>query len=198
VNRFYRVMRTIARPIVKFIYPFTVSGLKNVPTDEAVVLCANHASAWDPILLCCALPRTYRIRIMAKKQLFANPALGFLLRKLGVFPVDRGHSDLHAVRISIQAIRDGDSLLIFPEGARVGREGEVRAKGGVVMIALRTGASLLPINVGGKKRPFHPSRIVIGEAYRPESASRRGTAEEYQLYADEVMRRVYALGGEEK
>lgn len=198
MNRFYLVMRTIAYPIIKLLYPFTVEGLEHVPQDQSVVLCANHASAWDPILICMALPKRYRIRIMAKKQLTDIPVLGWLLKKIGVFPVDRGHADLHAVKTSIRAIQSGENLLIFPEGTRVEHAGDARVKGGVVMIALRTGAALLPVSVGGKKQLFHRSRIVFGEPWKPVAAARRGTAAEYQAYADEIMRQVYALDREEK
>ena len=71
--------------------------------------------------------------------------------------------------------------------------GEVRAKGGVVMIASRTGAAMLPICTGGKKKLFHTSHITFGAPYAPQTESRRGTAEEYQENADEIMRRIYEL-----
>ncbi|MBQ5535902.1 MAG: 1-acyl-sn-glycerol-3-phosphate acyltransferase, partial [Oscillospiraceae bacterium] len=81
--------------------------------------CANHASAWDPLLICLALPRSMPIRIMAKKELMEIPFIGWIIKKLGAFGVDRGHSDLNAVKTAIKAVRDGESLLVFPEGTRV-------------------------------------------------------------------------------
>ncbi len=197
MNRFYMTLHAIFRPIICFLFPITVRGLENIPKDQAVVLCANHASAWDPILICAALPRTTPIRIMAKKELIDKPLLGRFLQKIGAFGVDRGHTDLNAVRTSIKAIREGQNLLVFPEGTRVEHENQVRAKGGVVMIAMRTGAAMLPVYVGGKKCVFRRTDIVFGEPYRPVTATRHGTAEEYQKYADEIVRRAYALADTE-
>ena len=184
------------KPIFAILYPMSVEGLDRLQEDSPVVFCANHASALDPILFCLALPRRVPMRMMAKKELMDTPLLGWLLKKLGGFGVDRGNADLAAVKTAIKAIKDGNNLLVFPEGTRVEHEGDVQAKGGVVMIAMRTGAMLQPVFVDGKKRLFRRTRIIFGEAYMPVAASRRATAEEYQTFADEVLRRAYALGKE--
>lgn len=194
MTRFYRVFYTIFKPLLWLLFPFRVHGLENVPKDRAVVLCGNHAHAMDPFLVCMAMPRHERIRIMAKKELMGVPFVGWLVRKLGAFPVDRGNNDLTAVKTAIQTIRDGAHLLVFPEGTRVEHEGDVRPKGGVVMIAMRAGAPLVPVYVGKKHKLFRMTHIVFGEPYEPKTAARHGTAEEYQSYADEIVRRAYALG----
>lgn len=196
MNHFYMNFHAFFKPIFAILYPMSVEGLEHLRADTPVVFCANHASALDPILFCLALPRRVPMRMMAKKELMDTPLLGWLLKKLGGFGVDRGNADLAAVKTAIKAIKDGNNLLVFPEGTRVEREGEVQAKGGVVMIAMRTGAMLQPVYVGGKKKLFRRTRIVFGEAFAPVTASRRGTAEEYQFFADEVLHRAYALGKE--
>ncbi|MBR0311576.1 MAG: 1-acyl-sn-glycerol-3-phosphate acyltransferase [Oscillospiraceae bacterium] len=196
MTRFYRVFHFVFYPILWVLFPFTIHGRENVPTDRAVVLCANHAHAIDPFLICLALPRHVPVRIMAKKELMDTPLLGGFLGRLGAFGVDRGHSDLNAVKTAIKTVRDGAHLLVFPEGTRVKRQGEVQPKGGVVMIAMRTGAPLLPVYVGKPHKLFHMTHIVFGEPYEPKTAARHGTAEEYQAYADEIVRRAYELGRE--
>ena len=196
MTRFYRVFHFVFYPILWVLFPFTIHGRENVPTDRAVVLCANHAHAIDPFLICLALPRHVPVRIMAKKELMDTPLLGAFLGRLGAFGVDRGHSDLNAVKTAIKTVRDGAHLLVFPEGTRVKRQGEVQPKGGVVMIAMRTGAPLLPVYVGKPDKLFRKTHIVFGEPYAPKTATRHGTAEEYQEYADEIVRRAYDLGRE--
>ena len=196
MTRFYRVFHFIFYPILWLLFPVTIHGRENVPKDRPVVLCANHAHAIDPFLICLALPRRVPVRIMAKKELMSVPFIGWLIRNLGAFGVDRGHSDLSAVKTAIQTIRDGAHLLVFPEGTRVEHEGDVQPKGGVVMIAMRTGAPLLPVYAGKKRKLFHMTHIVFGEPYEARTATRHGTAEEYQEYADEIVRRAYALGRE--
>ena len=87
-------------------------------------------------------------------------------------------------------------LLIFPEGTRVEHEGALPAKGGVAVIGIRSGAQFVPVYVEGNKRLFRRTRIIFGQAYRPEATSRRPSPEEVQAIADEVLRRSYALGKE--
>lgn len=194
-NRFYERMWTVFAPIFRFLYPLEVEGLENVPCDEPLVICANHSSAIDPVLLAAALPKTAKLRIMAKQQLFKIPGLGWFITKLGAFPVDRGHSDIAAVKTAIGCLKDGWHLVIFPEGTRMknGRRGE--AKGGVAMFAIRAGVKMLPVFVGIRKKLFRKVKIVFGAPYEPVYTGRRGTAEEYQANADEVMRQIYELGG---
>lgn len=191
---FYRIFLVIVRPFVWLLFPFRAHGLENVPKDRPVVLCGNHAHAMDPFLIGLCLPLSVSKRIMAKKELMSLPVIGWFLRSLGAFPVDRGHSDLGAVKYSLQAIREGSHLLVFPEGTRVKHEGDVRPKGGVAMIAVRAGAPLLPVYAGTPKKLFHMTHIVFGEPYELHPAAKHGTAEEYQEYADEVVRCAYELG----
>lgn len=193
MNGFFRFVWYVFGPIFRFFQPVTVEGLENLPRQGAL-LCPNHSSNWDPVLLVITLPIDYRLHIMAKESLFRIPVVNWVIRKLGAFPVSRGNSDLQAVKTAIQSIKSGDNLLIFPEGTRVEQEGEVQAKGGVAMIAIRTGAVLVPVFVDGKKRIFRKSRIIFGKPYKPSYTGRHGTAEEMQAIADEVLRQAYALG----
>ena len=123
-NKFYARAWSILRPLVLFFRPVELRGTENLE-DEAAILCANHSSAWDPILLVLAMPQSFNVRIMAKKQLFSIPVVGWFLRNIGVFPVDRGNSDINAVKTAITSLRDGWNLLIFPEGTRVKQPGQV-------------------------------------------------------------------------
>lgn len=192
-NRFYFWIRRIFGPLFKFFFPLDVKGLENVP-DEPVVLCGNHSSALDPIMVVAAESPTFSMRIMAKQQLMKIPVVGWFLRKMGAFGVDRGNSDINAVKTSIRALRDGCHLLIFPEGTRV-KEGEtVEIKGGAAMIAVRAGVRMLPVFIDRKKRLFSKTRIIFGRPYEPVYTGRKGTAEEYQANAEEIMRQVYELG----
>lgn len=187
--------------VVRILHPTTVEGLERLPKGGAL-LCPNHSSNWDPVLVALRLPVNYRLHVMAKEELFRFRPFGWLLRKLGAFPVSRGDSDVHAVKTAIQALKAGDNLLIFPEGTVVrGGVGYVdglpaHAKGGVAMIGVRTGAALVPVFVDGEKRPFRRTRIIFGEPYEPHYTGRRGTAEEMQKIADGVLAAAYALGGQ--
>ena len=121
----------------------------------------------------------------------------------GAFPVNRGGADIQAVKTAIQTIQSGHNLLIFPEGTTI-RNGigkadslPAHAHSGAAVIGVRTGAILVPVFVDGEKRTFHRTRIIIGQPYTPVYTGRRGTAEEMQKIADELLREVYALGGQQ-
>ena len=194
-NRFYRFIRATWRPFATFLHPLRVEGLENLPKDQPVLLCANHSSAVDPILLICAMRQDFPLRIMAKKQLLNIPILGHILQNVGAFAVDRGNSDIQAVKTAIQSLKQGWNLLIFPEGTRVKNPGQAEVKGGAAMMAIRSGVDMVPMFIDTKKRLFHRVHIIIGRPYTPVYTGRKGTAEEYQANADEIMRRAYALGG---
>ncbi len=200
-NRLFVFIYYVVGLVADILHPVSVEGMERLPKN-GVLLCPNHASNWDPILVALKLPKNYRLHIMAKEELFQNPLLGWLLRKVGAFPVSRGNNDINTVRTAMQAIKDGDNLLIFPEGTVV-RNGvgyidglPAHAKAGVAMIGVRTGAALVPVFVDGEKKLFRRTRIIFGEPYEPHYTGRRGTSEEMQKIADEVLAAAYALGGQ--
>ena len=165
-NRLFVVVYYVVGLVTRILHPVSVEGMEKLP-KSGVLLCPNHSSNWDPILVALRLPINYRLHIMAKEELFQNPLLGWLLRKVGAFPVSRGNNDINAVKQSIQALKDGDNLLIFPEGTTV-RNGigyldglPPQAKAGVAMIGVRTGATLIPVFVDGEKKLFQDRKSVV-------------------------------------
>jgi 1-acyl-sn-glycerol-3-phosphate acyltransferase len=201
LNSFYGVVIRAIRFVWRVVYPYEVSGVETLP-QERTLLCPNHASNLDPIYIAVALPNNYLLHFMAKEELFRNSALGWLLRKLGAFPVSRGNSDIQAVKTAIQVLKDNDNLMIFPEGTVI-RNGigkndglPARAKSGAAMIGIRTGAKLVPVFVDGEKKPFRKVRVIFGEPYEPVYSGRHGTAEELQKIADDILAQAYALGGQ--
>ena len=200
-NRLFVFIYYVVGLVADILHPVSVEGLERLPKSGAL-LCPNHASNWDPILVALKLPVNYRLHIMAKEELFQNPLLGWLLKKVGAFPVSRGSNDINAVKQSIQALKEGDNLLIFPEGTTI-RNGvgytdglPAHAKAGVAMIGVRTGAVLVPVFVDGEKRLFRRTRIIFGDPYEPHYTGRRGTSEEMQKIADGLLEAAYALGGQ--
>ena len=200
-NLFFTVVYYLGRALLSVLFPATVEGLDRLPRN-GVLLCPNHSSNWDPILIALRLPVNYRLHIMAKVDLYKNPILAWILRRLGAFPVSRGSSDIQSVKTAMQAIRSGDNLLIFPEGTTIHNgigyvDGlPAHAKGGVAVIGVRTGATLVPVFVDGPKKPFHRTRIIFGEPYTPVYTGHHGTSEEMQKIADDILAAAYALGGQ--
>ena len=200
-NRFFVFIYYLVGFVTTILHPTSVEGMENLPAHGAL-LCPNHSSNWDPVLLGLRLPVNYRLHAMAKEELFKNPILGWIIRKLGAFPVSRGNNDIQAVKTAIQVLKAGDNLLIFPEGTVV-RNGvgyidglPAHAKSGVAMIGVRTGAKLIPVFMDGEKKLFHRTRIIFGDPYEPAYTGRHGTSEEMQKIADDILVQAYALGGQ--
>jgi len=192
MNRFYRVVYAFIAPLIRLFFPHRAVGLENLPEGGAL-LCANHVSGWDPFLIAVALPIDSRLTVMAKDQLFHIPVVGWFLRSAGVFPVKRGGNDLAAMKTAIRSLSGGNRLLVFPEGTRVDGESGGEAKGGVTVMAARTGVPMVPVYCGPRHKFLRRTTVVFGEPYTPVIAGRRPTAEENRQAAEEILRRIYAL-----
>lgn len=173
---------------------FRVKGRENVVKDSKLVICANHTGMADPIWIVFALKLGYVPRIMAKKEVVETPVLGGILKKLGVFGVDRENADIHAIKTGLRCLNDDQQLLIFPEGTRVKEGTEVAAKRGAVTLAARTNAPIQPVYITRRKWPWCPVTCVIGEAYTLEYEGRKASDEELDRFNDEMMQKIYSLG----
>ena len=168
-NIVYRTLKVVVRALLRTLYRIEVEGTEHVPQDGPVVIASNHLSFLDPLVLGVVLPRP--IAFIARGDLFKIPGLGWLLRKLYAIPVERGSGDLAAVKAAIRALREGMAFGIFPEGRR-SRSGKLEPfKTGAAAIALRTGATVVPVAItgtdeiwppGGKLRLRGKIRVVIG------------------------------------
>jgi 1-acyl-sn-glycerol-3-phosphate acyltransferase len=132
---------------------------------------------------------------MAKKQLFAFPFRKFF-EFIGSFPVDREGRGRGAIRAALAFLAEGWALGIFPEGTHRGAGASREAKSGVVVLALRSGASVLPVHVGKLPGPLSRLRgqrlhIFVGEPIHLDPAMRGGAA--YREAADEILHTIYAL-----
>ena len=112
-----------------------------------MLLVSNHVSVLDPPLVGGAAPR--QLYFMAKEELFRIPLLGRLIRALNARPVRRDGSDTRALKAALRPLEEGHALLVFPEGTR-GEEGRrARGKAGVGMLAVLSGAPVVPVYVSG-------------------------------------------------
>lgn len=192
----YKTLVAILAPVFRFVYRLKVTGIEHVPAGAAVV-CCNHTSLLDPILLGVGFGYKMPLCFMAKKELFKNRLFGGFLRALHAFPVDRGNVELATIRHSIELLKSGNKLGIFPEGRRVKPDETADqnegVKTGVAMIAMRAGAPIIPVYLSRKKRMFAKHSMIIGKAIVPEKRD-GGTAENYQRIATEAFQAILDLG----
>ncbi len=195
---FFPLLYWVLRIGLWFWHPvLKVTGLENYNENDHYVICANHVGAADPIWIVAALKaRTLKKmpRIMAKVEVMRIPVIGKILKLIGVFGVDRGESDVASLKTALKTLKDGKSLLIFPQGTRC-RDGErLPGKTGVAMLATRTDTKVLPIYINEKRRPFSTIRCIIGEPYTLEYEGKRATSSELHALTDDLMDRIYAMG----
>jgi 1-acyl-sn-glycerol-3-phosphate acyltransferase len=139
-----------------------VEGLEHVNAGETVIFCANHPSAMDiPILLAC-LPVPFRF--LAKRELFRLPFLGWHLRRSGHIAVERGRprEAMKSLDEAAERIRQGTSVVLFPEGTRSRRAGRMLPfKTGSFYLAIRSGVPLVPITLNGTRHVLEPDTYHV-------------------------------------
>ena len=183
--------------LCRVLFGYTLHGGDRVPTQGPLIVASNHSQYADPVLVCVAVPR--RLQWMAKEELFVFPFRRFF-EFIGSFPVDREGGGRAAIRAALAFLAAGWALGIFPEGTHRGAGSAREAKSGAVVLALRSGASILPVYVGKLPGPLSRLRgeklhIFVGEEVQLDSALRGGAA--YRAAADEILRTIYALPGRE-
>jgi 1-acyl-sn-glycerol-3-phosphate acyltransferase len=176
---FYRLLRPLVAGIPRWLWRVRVVGRDRLPRDGGFVLAPSHRSMMDIPFVALVTPR--RIRFMGKKPLFAIPVVGTLFRWLGGFPVARDGTDRKAVRESVEMLRAGEVLCVYPEGTRQHGPKIQPLQPGAAYLALRSGVPIVPVGMAGteeilRTKPdpiprFGRVAIVVGEPITPESLS---------------------------
>lgn len=140
----YRIIRWIALAYAYVFYRIKITGYENVPTNAGAVVCANHQSFNDIILIGIAAKR--QLHFMGKIELFKFKPLAYLFKKLGAFPVNRGKGDVNAIEQAKAVVKSGKLFMIFPEGTRTNGE-MIRAKSGAAVVASSCESDIVPVAI---------------------------------------------------
>ena len=162
-------LKIIARGIVrgaiyiycKIVYRMKIVGKNNIPKDEPIIICGNHRSFLDPPLIVVTCGRY--ARFLAKEELTENKFLAFLGYIFDAILVKRDSKEVKALKDSLQTLKDGNCLALFPEGTRNGLEKGEKVKDGAAFFAVRTGAKVLPVGISGGEKPFKKVVIKYGK-----------------------------------
>ena len=200
VNRLYTVMKIPVMALAHTMFRLESSGRENVPATGPVLLVSNHSSVLDPALIGSALAR--QLTFLAKAELFDLPLFGGLIRRVNARPIRREGADPSALRTAMRALEDGGALLIFPEGTR-GDEGIIRsAKTGAGMLAVLSGAPVVPIYIQGSGRAWprgrklpRPAKVTVtfGAALRFEAQRGADRKRQYEIASREMMEAITRL-----
>ena len=195
-NKLLLVLKIVLYPFYRLLFWYSVSGLENIPQTGGVIFSSNHISYLDPVLWITVIRR--RIRFMAKQELFKNPLLGWFLRRMDVFGIERGGGDMAAVKTAIRVVRNGEILGLYPEGTRSKDGKPGRAKTGVALIAKAAKCDVVPAAVicRGKLRPFKRIRLVVGKPVSYQEIADRtpdNSRESLRAAADYIMGQITTL-----
>ncbi len=193
---FYTGVHKCLSGFFRCLYRVKITGRENIPAEGPVVVCANHLSNHDVIVLTSSLNRP--VRFLAKAELFKIPVLKQLVTALGAFPVDRqvATSAAGAIKQTLHILEGGEMIGLYPQGTRhPGVDPRTTAvKGGIGMIAAHSKATVLPVLIRTKSWKIHffcRTYVTIGTPITYEEfafAGKRGA--EYQRASEYVFRRI--------
>ncbi|MDD5655683.1 MAG: lysophospholipid acyltransferase family protein [Elusimicrobia bacterium] len=188
-----RLLAGLTALLARRVWRLRVVGLERVPRSGAVILACNHVSNADPPILGAAVFPARSPRFLAKIELFRAPGLGWLMRRGGAIPLDRGRPDVGAMRSCLEMLRRGRLVAVFPEGTRARRGRPLPPKTGVAFLAARSGAPVVPARIVGSDRLARLGRLEVrfGAPLRFE-----GDAADYRAcrdFARLVMEAVFSL-----
>jgi len=200
----YGLMRAIVRTAARVVFGsvLEVEGLEHVPRDGGLLICSNHASTIDPPLLPAFVPRADTWS-MAKSEWFERPTFSrWVFKRYHAFPVIRHSPDRRALNRALEILRDGQVLILYPEGTRVEAGGLRRAEPGAGFLARSSGAAVQPVALVGTRDSLpkgallprrRPVAIRFGEPFRIRERRPDGTRVENQEATDSIMLAVADL-----
>jgi len=160
---FYTILRIIAKPFLSLIYPTKVIHKERMIEDKCII-CCNHLASLDVILVGTKLLKK-ECNVVGKAELFKSKIKGWFLKKIGAIPIERGESDISAIKKILKVLKEDRQLLIFPEGTRntTGTTDLQELKHGTTMFAMKTDAPIIPLIIYEKARAFHRNYLIVGE-----------------------------------
>lgn len=200
-------LRTVAGPIARRLWSFTLEGFDRLPAEGPAILCPNHVSFLDSAFLMLTVPR--RISFVGKAEYMDSWKTKYLFPALGMIPIDRsgGKKSIVALDAAEEVLRRGELFGIFPEGTR-SRDGVLRkGRTGAARLALKVGCPLYPVGVIGTReiqppeakmpKVRLPCTIKIGRPLRLERyATRSHDRLVLRQITDELMFEIRELTGQ--
>lgn len=183
------IVRTAIRIYFAIVYRVKVIGTENIPKNkkEPLIYCGNHRTYADPPLIVVTAKR--HVRFLAKEELRKNPLFAFLGVVFGGIYVKRDSKDVTALKTTLKALKNGESIALFPEGTRNGLEKGEKVKEGAAFFAIKTGAKVIPVGISGGEKPFKKMTIKYG---KPLDYSNK-TKEDLDEITEEIMKNIIEL-----
>ena len=160
VSGFYAFAKGVLTPIMTPWVKFTVTGEENLPTEGGFLLVSNHLSNVDPLCLCWYfMKRNTAVRFLAKKSMFSVPVFGWIIKGMGLIPVNRDSNPSAVLAPTREALTAGEVVGIYPEGTltRDPDQWPMEFKSGAARLALDTGVTVIPLSQWGPQDIMAPN-----------------------------------------
>ena len=193
-KKMYAVIYTLVGWFLRLIFCVKITGKENEPKEGPFIVCPNHLSNADTMVVAVSLKS--QLRFLAKAELFKIPVLAQFLRAIGSFPIERGKGDIGAIRTTLDLLKKGEVIALYPQGTRYPGVDprDTQPRQGIGMIAYRSGAPILPICVETKNfklRPFKRTYVRIGKLITTDELGfEHGNSEEYRIASEIVFNRI--------
>ena len=190
---FKKIIRVIVRTAIRIyfaiVYRVKVVVTENIPKDkkEPLIYCGNHRTYADPPLIVVTAKR--HVRFLAKEELRKNPFFAFLGVVFDGIYVKRDSKDVSALKTTLKALKNGESIALFPEGTRNGMEKGKKVKDGAAFFAVRTGAKVIPVGISGGEKPFKKMTIKYGEPLDYSGRSK----DDLDEITEDIMKKIVEL-----
>lgn len=205
MNFWYWLGHSLSKLVAKVVCSFRVQDghrLENLP--KGLLIVSNHVSFLDPPFIGGAFKEP--LFYFARKTLFDHPVANFLYTRVNAIPVNQDKPELSALKLVINLLKDGERVLIFPEGERT-LDGKLKTEGepGVGMIVCKANVPVLPVRLfgpekalprGSKKLKRHPVTLAVGEPVALDDLVNDETLspkERYQAIANRIMGAIGSL-----
>ena len=195
---FFKLMQSLLRVILNTFYDVEIKGEENLPEDGSVIVCANHMSALDPLLLGAFIKRP--LCFMAKHEIFIFPPLGWIVSKLGAFPVNRNSVEITSIKRALEVLKNGKAMGIFAQGGRdVSVITEDSGKAGVALFAVRGRSPVVPVGIKGSFIPFTRLIINMGKPmyFEEENMGKKFKAADLSVLTKKIMLEIKRLSEQE-
>lgn len=187
-----KIVKAVVRWFMKIFFRIKIIGKENIPKEGACIICSNHKSYFDPPMLVVFNKR--HVNMIAKKDLLKNPIMGWLCKTFGALLVDRDGKDIETVKQSLRILKNGEILGIFPEGTRNGMAKGEKAKNGAVLMAIKSGAPIIPAGIKGDYKIFRKVTMTYGKPiYYDKTKINQQDKEEIDKLTEELMNTIIEL-----
>ncbi len=191
------LVKYVVRVYFKLFYNFKVEGLENIPQKGALLIAGNHLSNADPPAIGAFAGLVRDSRFVAKKELFAIPVLGWFFRHCNYIPVDRKRTigDMGALKEVVDALTNGESVVMFPEGTRSKTGKPQKPKSGIGFLVYKTDAPVLPVKIEGTFGwPWvRKIRVKFGTVMHLQKDPALEPKMQYKQFANQIMDAINSI-----